>query len=71
MNQKAHKTHEALNIQEVPNIHKAINMHEAPVALNIRDAQIIHETCGNQYSGGLNKATWGNIHFLPLHKTHR
>lgn len=53
-NENAHKIHGALNIQEAPNIHKAINMHEAPVALNIHDAQIIHGTCGNPYSWGLN-----------------
>lgn len=35
--QKALKVHEALNIQEVPNIHKA------PEALNIRDAKITRD----------------------------
>lgn len=49
-NQKAHKIHETLNIQEAPNIHKVTNMHEAPVALNIHDAQIIYGTYGIPYA---------------------
>lgn len=38
------------HIYKIPNIHKALNMQEAPDALNIHDAQITHETCGIQYS---------------------